>query len=217
MAKYKGLVEFSGAIGDLVFYNLNGTPVVRRKSGFSKEAYQSNPNYQKVRENSSEFGHCSKVGKMIRLALEPYLENYDDKYLYQKFAKVMTQIKDLDTQQPKGQRRVQNGLQHKEAYSLLQSFQFGKYACLENIQFEGSFFTKAIQIPAKNNFEIIQLLTLKPDFDNLNIELEQQTLSIQAKKNQYEFDVHFQDSEIPLLYFLILKTKTEISQAGFIS
>ena len=217
MAKYKGLVEFSGAIGDLVFYNLNGTPVVRRKSGFSKEAYQSNPNYQKVRENSSEFGHCSKVGKMIRLALEPYLENYDDKYLYQKFAKVMTQIKDLDTQQPKGQRRVQKGLQHKEAYSLLQSFQFGKYACLENIQFEGSFFTKAIQIPAKNNFEIIQLLTLKPDFDNLNIELEQQTLSIQAKKNQYEFDVHFQDSEIPLLYFLILKTKTEISQAGFIS
>ena len=217
MAKYKGLVEFSGAIGDLVFYNLNGTPVVRRKSGFSKEAYQSNPNYQKVRENSSEFGHCSKVGKMIRLALEPYLENYDDKYLYQKFAKVMTQIKDLDTQQPQGQRRVQNGLQHKEAYSLLQSFQFGKYACLENIQFEGSFFTKAIQIPAKNNFEIIQLLTLKPDFDNLNIELEQQTLSIQAKKNQYEFDVHFQDSEIPLLYFLILKTKTEISQAGFIS
>ena len=217
MAKYKSLVEFSGTIGDLVFYNLNGTPVVRRKSGFSKEAYQSNPNYQKVRENSSEFGHCSKVGKMIRTSLQPYLDDCEDKYLYQKFAQLMTKIKDFDTQNSKGKRRVQNGLKNPKAQLLLNDFQFGKHKKLENIQLEGGFFTKSIQTPSKKNFDTIQLLTLEIDFENLIIQEEEQSCNVLSKKNMYEFDAHFQETKLTLLYFLILKNQDKIVQAGFIS
>ena len=74
MAKYQSIVKISGALDNYVFYELNGVQVMRKKSGFSKEAYNSNPKYQKVRENSNEFGHSSKSGKAIREALAEFLK-----------------------------------------------------------------------------------------------------------------------------------------------
>jgi hypothetical protein len=63
MATYESLIKIKGSIGDLVFYSLNGKNVVRKKSGFNKNAFKKSPSYEKVRQNSSEFGHCSKAGK----------------------------------------------------------------------------------------------------------------------------------------------------------
>lgn len=217
MAKYKSLVELSGSIGDLVFYNLNGTPVVRRKSGFSKEGYESNPKYQKVRENSQEFGHCSKSGKLIRKSLEDFIGDCEDKYLYQKFAKVMTQIKDLDTKNEKGKRRIEIGLQNPKAYELLADFQFGKFPKLEGISLDDAFFTKSLSFKDKPSGSSVQLITMKPDFVNLNMDLKEQTLDLQGKKQVYEFDTHFGDDNAPLLYFLVIKSKDEILNAGFLA
>ncbi|WP_435524965.1 hypothetical protein [Chryseobacterium indoltheticum] len=63
MATYESFIKLNGAVGDLVFYNLNGKNVVRKKSGFNKTAYKKSPTYEKVRQNSFEFGHCSKSWK----------------------------------------------------------------------------------------------------------------------------------------------------------
>ncbi len=217
MAKYKSLVELSGTIGDLVFYNLNGIPVVRRKSGFSKEAFNTNPNYQKVRENSSEFGHCSKSGKLLRSALEPFIGDYEDKYLYQKFAKIMTQIKDLDAVNSKGKRRIEQGFAHQKAHDLLNNFQFGKYETPQNIHFGQSFFTKTVQLKEKTEAETIQLVTIKPNFELLEVEIKEETIKIDHKKGIHHFEAHFQDNNQLLLYFLILRQENTIKNAGFIS
>ena len=47
MATYEGIVKIKGAVGDLVFYTLNGKNVVRKKSGFNKNSFDKNPNYEK--------------------------------------------------------------------------------------------------------------------------------------------------------------------------
>ena len=106
MATYESFIKLNGAIGDLVFYNLNGKNIVRKKSGFNKTAYKKSPTYEKVRQNSSEFGHCSKVGKLIRSCISKYIVLAEDALLYQRFAKVMTEIKDMDSEHEKGKRTL---------------------------------------------------------------------------------------------------------------
>ena len=108
MAMWNDLKEIRGTIDNLVFYNLNGIPVVRKKSGFNKEAFANNPNYKKVRDNSSEFGHCSKASKILRVALAKYVENCGDKLMYQKFTKVMTNIKNSDYTSEQGKKKNRN-------------------------------------------------------------------------------------------------------------
>jgi len=215
MATYKSPVEIKGKIGDLVFYTLNGKPVVRRKSGFSKEGFENNPNYKRVKENSTEFGHCSKSGKAIRVALEPYLGDCKDKYLYQKFAKVMTQIKDMDTVSGKGKRRIEKGLQSPEAIKILKNFRWGKYENVgENAVSGNAMFTKNITLTKKLNANSAELITLKPDLEKLVIETRSQILPI-PKTHSMDFDFQFDDSAL-LLYFLILKKGDDILFAGFV-
>lgn len=217
MATYKSIVEIKGAIDDLVFYNLNGIPVVRKKSGFNKEAYKNNPKYERVRENSSEFGHCSKVGKMLRQALHEYLEQCGDKYMYQVFAKVMTLIKDMDTSSQRGKRRVEIGLKNENALSLLKEFQFGK---IENVNTlasrEQGLFTLPIQLKNTDADEVV-LVTLKPDFTNYSVEKKTQNLPLKNKQNIYDFEMQFpDDAASTLLYFLVLKKNNEIVRMGMV-
>lgn len=215
MAKYKSLVEIRGSIDDLVFYNLNGIPVVRKKSGFNKDDYANNPKYAKVRENSSEFGHCSKSGKMIRMALSEYLKDVTDKYLYQKFAKVMTQIKDLDNISPRGQRRIPNGLQNAVAYSLLYHFKFGEFENMEGaaLRTDGLFGIE-IRVANPGDFDSAELVTLKPDFEKYFCRTEKETLSISSKQKNYEFQKPADD--MTMLYFLVLKKEGKIKRMGFV-
>ena len=215
MATFKNLDELKGKIGDLVFYNLNGKPVVRRKSGFSKEGFENNPNYKKVKENSSEFGHCSKSGKALRVALEPFIGDYEDKYLYQKFAKVMTQIKDMDMVSEKGKRRIEIGIQNPEALKLLTQFQFGKYEIVADKVVSGNtMFTRNVTFNKKLNVNFAELITLKPDFHTLIVESKSQILPV-SKNNSLDFDFQFDENSL-LLYFLILKKDNNILFAGFI-
>ncbi|WP_434978540.1 hypothetical protein [Daejeonia sp. YH14] len=216
MAKYKSLMELSGSIGDLVFYTLNGVPVVRRKSGFTKEGY-NDPKYIKVRENSSEFGHCSKSGKLLRQTLEPFMGDCGDRYMYQKFARIMTQIKDLDTTSARGKRRIETGIRKPEAMPLLCGFTFGNFENISRtVSTEEGFFTKSVQIIEKTEADEIQLITIKPDFDALQAETREQHFPVNSRKKSFEFDRHFDDTSL-LLYFLILKKEKEVVAAGFIS
>lgn len=215
MAKYSDLKEIRGSIDDLVFYNLNGIPIVRKKSGFNKNDFENNPKYAKVRENSSEFGHCSKSGKLIRMEIQNYTGDCEDKYLYQKFAKLMTQIKDMDTQNPKGKRRIETGMKKPEALSLLKDFPFGKFGLVSDVVSEGNaMFTKNILLNKKIPVHSAELLTLKPNLEKQTIESCSQILKIN-KNLSLDFDFQFDENDF-LLYFLILKKENEILYAGFV-
>lgn len=214
MAKYKSIVEISGSIDDLVFYNLNGVPVVRKKSGFNKNDYKNNPKYERVRENSGEFGHCSKSGKMIRLALGDYLKDCGDQYMYQKFAKIMTQIKDLDKTSPRGKRNIPEGLNNEGAYGLLHHFRFG---AIDNLVGTASrmdgLFGIEIKLKSPALFDEMDFIILKPDFVNYVADITIITKPITSKQALYEFE---KNEENEVLYFLVLKKDNKILNLGFI-
>ncbi|PIF45740.1 hypothetical protein CLU96_2751 [Chryseobacterium sp. 52] len=215
MATYESLIKIKGSIGDLVFYSLNGKNVVRKKSGFNKTAFKKSPSYEKVRQNSSEFGHCSKAGKTIRNCIESYTKEAGDPLLYQKFAKLMTAIKDLDPVSERGQRSVQNGLLNKEGFKMLKEFRFGGKA---NIS-PGTYISKAqgnlvLNLGNQLLADEIVLITIHADFEVYSAEyFEEKLLRDQGK--EIHFKKYFPEDR-PVLYFLVLKNKDEITHMGFI-
>ncbi|UTX49388.1 hypothetical protein [Chryseobacterium sp. MA9] len=212
MATYESLITITGAVGDLVFYNLNGKNVVRKKSGFNKAAFKKSPSYEKVRQNSSEFGHCSKIGKIIRKSLEVYIKEAGDPLLYQKFAKVMTTIKDLDMVSGRGKRTVENGLKTEEGKKLLREFQLGTVNnVLDCVRIEG-------QILYKNDHctsDHAVILTLKLDSKNYSIENNEEIISWNHQQDK-SFKKYFSENDL-LLYFIVLKNDhDEITHMGFV-
>ncbi|KPE50989.1 hypothetical protein [Chryseobacterium indologenes] len=216
MATYESLIKITGAVGDLVFYSLNGKNVVRKKSGFNKKAFKKSPSYEKVRQNSSEFGHCSKAGKLIRSCINGYIKEAGDPLLYQSFAKLMTDIKDLDTVSERGKRSVEKGLLTEKGKELLKAFQFGNK---ETISTEIRISTELqhnIHAAVKDDdIHETALISIKPDFEEYTVEyIEEQ--GIPTQEGKINFKNHFPDEGV-LLYFLIIKNKDgNISRMGFV-
>ncbi|MCP1299072.1 hypothetical protein NK356_07845 [Chryseobacterium sp. S0630] len=212
MATYESVIKITGAVGDLVFYTLNGKNVVRKKSGFNKAAFKKNPSYEKVRQNSSEFGHCSKMGKMIRKSLEIYIKEAGDPLLYQKFAKVMTTIKDLDTISERGKRTVENGLKTEEGRKLLRGFQLGTVNQISDcIRMKDHVLYKNDHCTSDHAV----ILTLKLNSEKYSIESNEEMVYWNQQQNT-SFKKHFSDDDF-LLYFIALKNENDkITHMGFV-
>jgi len=211
MATYESLIKIKGTVGGLVFYELNGKNVVRKKSGFNKTAFKKSPAYEKVRQNSSEFGHCSKIGKVIRTALEQYIRKAGDPLLYQQFAKLMTEIKNLDIISERGKRTVKKGLETEHGKILLNGFIFGTKARLSSefvkiknhtIYFEENCFAHEAVF-----------IELKIDFDKYTSEAIEKSITI--SQNEINIENHFSETEIPI-YFIALKKNGEFTHMGFV-
>lgn len=216
MARYESLIQFTGTIDNLVFYQLNGINVVRKKSGFNVKDFKSKDSYKKVRENSSEFGHCSKIGKLIRVILKEYIDASADKYLYQSFAKTMTLIKDQDIISERGQRNLNNGLKTERGQSILRQFKFGNINNFEQeiLKLE-ALFSISLHIPNDYDYNSAELMTIKIDFQNYKIYSEVQTLDKKSSQSSLEYE-RFYSNHSPLLYFLALKKAEKIVRMGFI-
>jgi len=212
MATYESVIKITGAVGDLVFYNLNGKNVVRKKSGFNKTAFKKSPSYEKVRQNSSEFGHCSKIGKVIRKSLDAYIKESGDPLLYQKFAKVMTAIKDLDTISERGKRTVENGLKTEEGRKLLREFQLGTIHPVSNsIRIQNQILYKDDQCTSDQTI----LYIIKLDSENYTTDRIEEAINWNTEQKS-PLKKYFSEDDI-LLYFIVLKNKNnEITHMGFI-
>lgn len=216
MATYESLIKITGSVGDLVFYTLNGKNVVRKKSGFNKNAFKKSPSYEKVRQNSSEFGHCSKIGKIIRQALDPHIKAAQDPLLYQSFAKLMTEIKDLDSISGRGQRNVKNGIITEGGKKRLTQFQFGKVANWEDaVSVQLGLWENTLQSDKGFKGDEIIILSLKVDFDLYSTEHFQQKISLQQPIQNIPFEKHFSDDDL-VFYFVVLQNEGQIVNMGFI-
>lgn len=125
MAQQKGLINISGTIGDVNFYIINNKGYARKAGGgFNSKAIKTKPNMQRVRENASEFGHCSQAKKHYRIAFTPFLEGYRERKLHARMMGLFTTIKTLDAVSVRGGRRVIHGLETTKGKRLLKQFTF---------------------------------------------------------------------------------------------
>jgi len=126
MGKLKGIVQFTGHFDRLSFYEMRGKIVVRETGGFDGEKIKKDPNYVRVRENSSEFAHCAKVGKYFRDSIHLYLKKLNIPYVHNRVLGLFQEISRLDLVSDRGKRTVLNGLQSQEALGILDRFEFDK-------------------------------------------------------------------------------------------
>lgn len=216
MATYESFLKLNGKVGDLVFYNLNGKNIVRKKSGFNKNAFKKSASYEKVRQNSSEFGHCSKIGKVIRQSLEDYIKESDDPLLYQKFAKLMTEIKDLDIISDKGKRTVENGIITELGTQKLKGFQFGIISSLENsVSVSAGLWDYRLILDKNISIDEIIVETLQINFLEYQSENFKEVISVEKPLNEYRFLKQFPENNYQL-HFMVLKKDAKIIRMGFI-
>ncbi|KXH84197.1 hypothetical protein [Chryseobacterium kwangjuense] len=215
MATYESLIKIKGSVGDLVFYSLNGKNVVRKKSGFNQKSFKKDPSYEKVRQNSSEFGHCSKAGKMIRSCIQNYIKEAGDPLLYQKFAKLMTSIKDLDIVSERGNRTVKKGLETPEGLQRFKEFRFGdKKGIHPEFTLSEEKESKVISWGHQFSGNEIAIVTIQPDFEAYSaVYLEEKLYA--SNEKEIRFQKHFEDSDL-LLYFAVVRKKEKIIRMGFI-
>lgn len=125
MAKQKGLITLTGTLGGINFYISQNQALARKAGGgFNSEAIKTKPNMQRVRENASEFGHCSKVKKQYLRAFLPFFTNYKDGTLHSRMMTLFTSLKDLDGTSVRGERRVVKGLETIKGQRVLRQFEF---------------------------------------------------------------------------------------------
>lgn len=216
MATYESFIKLNGAIGDLVFYNLNGKNIVRKKSGFNKTAYKKSPTYEKVRQNSSEFGHCSKVGKLIRSCISKYIELAEDALLYQRFAKVMTEIKDLDSEHEKGKRTVKSGLKTSNGKIVLQNFQFGNIPCFhQEAQVFLGLWDKSLHLDKNTIADEIMIVSIKIDFENYLTEFFEEKINLTENQSDVVFENHFGEENM-VIHFVTAKKDSQVIKMGFV-
>jgi hypothetical protein len=92
---------------------------VREKGGIEKSRIESDPAFQRTRENGAEFGRAGKAGKMLRTALRALLINSADSRMVSRLTQQMVKVIQADLVNERGLRNVIDG----EA-ELLLGFEF---------------------------------------------------------------------------------------------
>ncbi len=125
MAKQIGIIPLTGTLKGINFYVREGKPLARKAGGgFSSDAIKKKPKMVRVRENASEFGHCSSVKKHFRLSLSPFLCIRKDGKLHGRMMQLFMKLKNLDRINIRGQRRVGPGIDTEAGKQLLRNFVF---------------------------------------------------------------------------------------------
>jgi len=135
MAKQKGLIKIEGKLDDISFYRSGGKYLARMKGGIDGDRIANDPNFQRTRENGSEFGRSATSGKLLRNAVRNLMTNAKDRLVTSRLTKTMTQIKNLDGTSQRGERNVGIGIVEAAGKALLKGFNFNIKAILSSIFF----------------------------------------------------------------------------------
>lgn len=137
MSKIKELLKLAENlnIDDLSFYEMNGKLVVRKAGGFKGKELKTDPKFAKARQNSSEFGHCARVGRVLRLALGGATKKLGEPYLHNKIVSLLRNVVKLDTISERGNRNIAIALQNAEAKKMFQGFELSStHKCTDYLQ-----------------------------------------------------------------------------------
>ena len=126
MAKLKGILKIEGTLDELTFYKTQDGHLVKTKGGVSADRIANDPNFQRTRENGSEFGSSATAGKVLRNAVRNLMMNAADNRVTSRLTQIMTQIKNYDVTSARGERTVGDGIADPAALASLKSKSFNK-------------------------------------------------------------------------------------------
>jgi hypothetical protein len=136
MAKQSGIIKLKGTIGGVTFYRSQDGHLAREKGGVDGDRIAKDDAFIRTRENGSEFGASASAGKLLRDALRSMLMTASDNRVTARLTKVMSDIKNLDTINVRGERTVGTAIMDPAAKALLDGFDFNIKAILGSILFK---------------------------------------------------------------------------------
>ena len=136
MARQGGLLKVVGKLDDLSFYKSADGFFVRGKGGVSADRIANDPTFQRTRENGAEFGMSASAGKLLRTALRNLMMTASDNRVTSRLTRLMTDVKNLDAANDRGERHVHEGFDLPEGKATLKGFNFNNRAILSGILFK---------------------------------------------------------------------------------
>lgn len=133
MAKLRSLIKLEGTLDGLTFYKTKDGYLVRTKGGVSKQRMATDPAYARTRENGAEFGHCAKMGKVLRRALLSLLTDAKDARVVTRLMQTLNKVKNTDITSLRGERLVSVGLGTPDGKTHLRGFEFNTQAPLSTV------------------------------------------------------------------------------------
>ena len=136
MARQGGLLKVVGKLDDLSFYKSADGFLVRTKGGVSADRINSDPTFQRTRENNTEFGMSAAAGKLLRTSVRNLMMTASDNRVTARLTRLMTDVKNLDAANERGERHVHEGFDLPEGKAVLKGFNFNDRAILSGILFK---------------------------------------------------------------------------------
>ena len=125
MARQKSLIQFTGVIGNIIFYKTIDGYLARKKGGIAPHRIHTEPNFARTRENNAEFGRAAQGSKLIRRAFRSLLHETSDTRMTSRLNGALVNVIRADAINKRGERTVVDG-----DVSLLKAFDFNKNARL---------------------------------------------------------------------------------------
>ena len=125
MARQESLTQFTGSIGNIIFYKSIDGYLARKKGGIEASRIRSEPAFARTRENNAEFRTAARATKLIRRAFASLLQGTSDTRMTGRLNGAMVKVIRADAVNSRGERNVMDG-----DVSLLQGFDFNKKAKL---------------------------------------------------------------------------------------
>jgi hypothetical protein len=133
MGRLRSLIQFTGKLDGISFYEMNGKIIVRKTGGFDGEKIKNSPKFVRVRENSNEFAQSARVGNYFRSSIALYLKKMRIPYVHNHLVSLFLQITKFDSINVKGERKVANGIQTLEGIKAVRAFEFDKTVAFSSI------------------------------------------------------------------------------------
>lgn len=133
MAKQAGILHLTGTLGEITFFEQDGHYYARRKSSLDKKRILTDPQFERTRENSSEFGMASRGYSLLRQAFLPTLSIFRTHDHRKSFIQLMKQLQQRDTMNVRGQRSVAQALQEPGTAELFNGLNFNSRKGLANV------------------------------------------------------------------------------------
>lgn len=126
MAKQESFIKVRGKVGDLSFTkHRNRGYEVRQKGGVDRARILTDPNFQRTRENMSEFGAAAAKARQLRLQFNNLARGIADRGMPNRLTALVHRIQKMDSESPRGQRIFKN-----ENSGLLKGFQVNNNSSL---------------------------------------------------------------------------------------
>jgi len=131
MARQKGVIKYDGTIGDIRHFKIKGHEgyFAGLVGGPTANQVKNAPEFVRTRENMNEFGGCAVVGKAVRSALAPLLNQFADAQVTGRLTAIMKKINLEDQTEARGYRAILISTQRQ----YLKNFNFNKNQSFKSV------------------------------------------------------------------------------------